>query len=69
MSPPARRGWFSGVISRAITETGRPVEVPALLRWLLRFRTVRNLPARLFGYGVRRERVRTGTAGAAGAAA
>jgi 2-polyprenyl-6-methoxyphenol hydroxylase-like FAD-dependent oxidoreductase len=34
----------------------RPPRIPVLLRWLLRFRTVRNIPARLLGYGVRRER-------------
>jgi 2-polyprenyl-6-methoxyphenol hydroxylase-like FAD-dependent oxidoreductase len=34
----------------------RPPRIPALLRWLLRFRSVRNIPARLFGYGLRRER-------------
>jgi hypothetical protein len=36
--------------------------VPALLRWLLGFRTVRHVPARLFGYGLRRERVECGPA-------
>jgi hypothetical protein len=27
------------------------------LRWLLGFRAVRQIPARLFGYGLRREHV------------
>jgi 2-polyprenyl-6-methoxyphenol hydroxylase-like FAD-dependent oxidoreductase len=41
---------------------GAPMDVLwfRLLRWLLRFRTVRNLPARLIGYGFRREHVQTG---------
>lgn len=48
------------VISRALAQSGRPPRVPAILRWLLRFRAVRHIPARLFGYGFRREHVRTG---------
>jgi 2-polyprenyl-6-methoxyphenol hydroxylase-like FAD-dependent oxidoreductase len=47
------------VISRALAQSGRPLEIPAILRWLLRFRSVRHIPARLFGYGFRREHVRT----------
>jgi 2-polyprenyl-6-methoxyphenol hydroxylase-like FAD-dependent oxidoreductase len=47
------------VISRALETSGTPMEVPALLRWLLRYRTVRNLPARLLGYGFRQEHVAT----------
>ena len=46
------------VISRALSQSGRSPEVPALLRWLLRFRVIRNIPARLFGYGIRREHVK-----------
>jgi 2-polyprenyl-6-methoxyphenol hydroxylase-like FAD-dependent oxidoreductase len=34
----------------------RPPRIPVLLRWLLRFRIVRHIPARLFGYGLRPER-------------
>jgi 2-polyprenyl-6-methoxyphenol hydroxylase-like FAD-dependent oxidoreductase len=48
------------VISRALAQSGHPLEIPAILRWLLRFRAVRQIPARLFGYGFRREHVRTG---------
>jgi hypothetical protein len=48
------------VISRALAQSGRPLEIPAILRWLLRFRAVRYIPARLFGYSFRREQVRTG---------
>ncbi|HET8700782.1 MAG TPA: FAD-dependent oxidoreductase [Nitrococcus sp.] len=47
------------VISRALAQSGRPLEMPAMLRWLLRLQPVRQIPARLFGYGFRRERVRT----------
>jgi len=47
------------VISRALAQSGKPMRVPGWLRWLLRFRAVRHLPARLFGYGWRREDVRT----------
>lgn len=46
------------VISRALEQDGRPLRVPALLRFLLRFRLVRHVPARLFGYGLRQEHVR-----------
>lgn len=46
------------VISRALSQSGRLPKIPALIRWLLRFRAVRHLPARLFGYGIRREHVR-----------
>ena len=45
------------IIARALADTGGQVEFPALLRWLLQFRWVRNIPARLLGYGVRREHV------------
>jgi 2-polyprenyl-6-methoxyphenol hydroxylase-like FAD-dependent oxidoreductase len=47
------------VITRALAQSGRPLEIPPMLRWLLRFRLVRHIPARLFGYGFRREHVRT----------
>jgi 2-polyprenyl-6-methoxyphenol hydroxylase-like FAD-dependent oxidoreductase len=36
---------------------GRSLRVPTLLRALLEFRTLRHLPARVFGYGILRERV------------
>ncbi|HET9820144.1 MAG TPA: FAD-dependent oxidoreductase [Rhodanobacteraceae bacterium] len=47
------------LISRALEQTGEPPRVPALLRFLLGFRAVRHIPARLFGYGLRQEHVRT----------
>ena len=47
------------VISRAMAQSGDPIRVPALLRWLLTFRRVRNIPAWVLGYGWRREDVRT----------
>jgi 2-polyprenyl-6-methoxyphenol hydroxylase-like FAD-dependent oxidoreductase len=46
-------------ISRALEEGGKPPSMPWILRVLLKFRVVRNGPARLFGYGLRREHVRT----------
>lgn len=46
------------VISHALAQSGSSLQMPRLLRWLLRFRAVRNIPARLIGYGVRREHVR-----------
>ncbi|MGA9333091.1 MAG: FAD-dependent oxidoreductase [Rudaea sp.] len=45
------------VISRALANSQGQMELPALMRWLLRFRWVRNIPARLIGYGVRPEHV------------
>jgi len=47
------------LISRALEQSGKPPRVPALLRFLLGFRAVRHIPARLFGYGLRREHVHT----------
>jgi 2-polyprenyl-6-methoxyphenol hydroxylase-like FAD-dependent oxidoreductase len=48
------------LISKALAQSGDAPNVPAILRWLLRFRVVRNIPARLIGYGFRAEHVRTG---------
>jgi hypothetical protein len=39
---------------------GGLLPTPPLLRWLARFLWFRHLPARLFGYGIRREHVRFG---------
>ena len=50
------------VISQVLEQSERSLEIPTLLRGLLSFRVVRNIPARLFGYGVLREHVRTGEA-------
>lgn len=47
------------VVSQVLAQSGGAPELPGVLRWLLRFRSVRHIPARLFGYGVRREHVRT----------
>ena len=47
------------VVSRALDRSGESLRVPGWLRWLLRFRMIRHLPAWLFGYGWRRESVRT----------
>ncbi len=48
------------IVSRALEQSGKRARIPALLRWLLGFRSVRHIPARLFGYGIRQEHVRTG---------
>ncbi|HEY3521785.1 MAG TPA: FAD-dependent monooxygenase, partial [Rhodanobacteraceae bacterium] len=47
------------LISRALEQSGQPPRLPWLLRTLLDFRSVRHVPARLFGYGIRQEHVRT----------
>jgi hypothetical protein len=47
------------IISPVLEERDQPPRLPWLLRFLLKFRIVRNLPARLFGYGIRQEHVRT----------
>lgn len=47
------------LISRVLEHSGKPPRVPALLRFLLGFRAVRHIPARLFGYGLRQEHVHT----------
>jgi len=47
------------IIARILEESSAPPRIPALLRALLRFRAVRRIPARLMGYGIRRERVRS----------
>ncbi len=38
-------------------DPGGLLPLPWPLRWLIRFRAFRHLPGRLFGYGIRRERV------------
>ena len=60
-----QRGMQQRLISRALEQSGAPPQVPALLRFLLGFRAVRHIPARLFGYGIRQEHVRTPAAGKA----
>lgn len=47
------------VIPRALEQSGASPRVPGFLSFLLGFRAVRHIPARLFGYGLRREHVRT----------
>ena len=37
------------LISRALQDSGKPARLPAPLRFLLGFRAVRHIPARLFG--------------------
>lgn len=45
------------LISRILRNSDTPPAMPALLRFLLGFRVIRNIPARLIGYGWRREHV------------
>ncbi|MGH8282535.1 MAG: FAD-dependent oxidoreductase, partial [Gammaproteobacteria bacterium] len=45
------------IISRVLEQGGRPTRIPVWLRALLHFRAVRHIPARMFGYGIRREQV------------
>ncbi|PNS08953.1 FAD binding domain [Lysobacter silvestris] len=45
------------------TAAGGLLRAPALLRFASRFLAFRHLPARLFGYGIRRERVQFGARG------
>lgn len=47
------------VISAALESKGKPPGFPIFLRWLLKFRAVRNIPARIIGYGFDREDVET----------
>ncbi|HLI17689.1 MAG TPA: FAD-dependent oxidoreductase [Rhodanobacteraceae bacterium] len=47
------------LISRVLETSGEAPRVPALLRFLFRFRAIRHRPARLFGYGLRQEHVHT----------
>lgn len=49
------------VISGTLESTGELPKIPVLLRWLARFRVVRNIPARIMGYGFGREHVDTTT--------
>ena len=45
------------LISRVLEVSAEAPRVPALLRFLLRFRMVRHIPGRLFGYGLRQEHI------------
>lgn len=47
------------LLSKLLSGPAKAPHVPWLLRGLLRFRAVRRLPARLIGYGLRREHVQT----------
>ncbi|HXE66225.1 MAG TPA: FAD-dependent oxidoreductase, partial [Rhodanobacteraceae bacterium] len=51
------------LISRVLEEAGKPPRLPWPMRFLLGFRAVRHIPARLFGYGLRQEHVHTPAAG------
>jgi 2-polyprenyl-6-methoxyphenol hydroxylase-like FAD-dependent oxidoreductase len=45
------------VLAPALASTQTTIQVPALLRWLVRMPIIRDLPPRLIGFGVRRVRV------------
>ena len=45
------------VLSAVLAAKGQPPRIPALARWLLGFRRIRNIPARIIGYGFDREDV------------
>lgn len=55
----AQQRIIAGLLDDA---TGGLLPTPPLLRWLARFLWFRHLPARLFGYGIRREHVHFGNA-------
>ena len=44
------------VLARALAATG-PVRLPVLLRTILRIPVIRDVPARVMGFGVRRVRL------------
>jgi 2-polyprenyl-6-methoxyphenol hydroxylase-like FAD-dependent oxidoreductase len=48
------------VIAKALDPAHDELEMPKFMRWLIEFQTVRNIPARIIGYGFRREHVHTG---------
>lgn len=43
------------VVSRILGSKDKPPRIPAPIRFLLKFRRVRNIPARIIGYGFNRE--------------
>lgn len=49
------------VISKTLETSGELPKIPKVVRWLLRFRLIRNIPARIIGYGLGREQVDTTT--------
>ncbi|MDE2196333.1 MAG: FAD-dependent oxidoreductase [Gammaproteobacteria bacterium] len=46
------------ILERVLSQEGPPPPAPAAMRFLFSFRFVRRIPARVFGLGFRRERVR-----------
>lgn len=47
----------NNVISTVLAAKSEPPKLPGLVRWLFGFRFVRNIPARIIGYGFNREDV------------
>ncbi|MEQ8689900.1 MAG: FAD-dependent oxidoreductase [Pseudomonadales bacterium] len=58
LTQAVQRALQRRVIARTLDEDAPPVQLPALLRWLLQFQWFRRIPARLIGYGFRPEHVR-----------
>ena len=57
--PTLLRPLAPPMYTRVLQAEGPAPRLPAALRWLLGFRAVRRVPARLVGYGVRPEHVRS----------
>lgn len=53
-----QRVMQKNIVERVLSQEGPPPPAPRLMRFLLRFRFVRRIPARVFGLGFRRERLR-----------
>jgi len=47
----------NNALSAVLAASGEPPKIPAPIRWLLKFRLIRNIPARIIGYGFGRENV------------
>ena len=50
-------GAQNNVLSPVLASKGKPPSMPLFMRWLLKFRHIRNIPARIIGYGFDREDV------------
>jgi 2-polyprenyl-6-methoxyphenol hydroxylase-like FAD-dependent oxidoreductase len=53
-----QRTMQKNIIERVLNQEGPPPPAPGLMRFLFGFRFVRRIPARVFGLGFRRERLR-----------
>jgi hypothetical protein len=41
----------NNVLSAVLASKDEPPRLPMLVRWLLKLRSIRNIPARILGYG------------------